>query len=76
MKLLNDLHNGAAEFEFWLEEDLKTLKRHRYAMKKEKDTSKIKDILKTLGNLKYDLSRYKKWAVQEVEEIEKHETRQ
>lgn len=71
MKLLNDLYNGVTEFEFWLEEDLKALKRHRYAMEKEKDASKIKDILKTLGNLEYDLSRYKKWAEQEVEKLEK-----
>ena len=71
MKTLNDLHSRAEELEFWIGKDLEALKRHRAVMLKEKDISKIRDISGTLDNLGYDLSRYKKWAGQEAEELEK-----
>ena len=73
MTPLYELESGASEFEFFLEKDLKALKKYRNEMQNQKDVSKIRDIAKELGRLEHDLTRYKKWADDKVEELERHE---
>ena len=71
IKPLHDLNSAASDFARCIMLDLKVLRRYRHKMCKEKDTSVLKSISKTLSSLELDTREYKKWAECETEAIEK-----
>ncbi len=73
--LLYELCDAESNFEMWLSVYAKALKRHNANMRDEKDVLKLKDILRTLNNLEYELAKYKKWVEQKVEKLDNEENR-
>lgn len=71
MKPLHELYTVASDFEFLVEGHIKTLKRHKEKMFKEKDASILKSISKTLSVMEDDIKEYREWAEREAEAMEK-----
>lgn len=68
--MLYELCDAESNFEKWLSIYAKALKRHNANMRDEKDVLKLKDILRTLNNLEYELAGYKKWVEQKIEKLD------
>lgn len=71
MKPLHELYTVASDFEFLVEGHIENLKRYKEKMCKEKDTSILKSISKTLSVMEDDIKEYREWAERELEAMEK-----
>ena len=71
MKPVHELYAVASDFGLLLEGHIKSLKKYKEKMYKEKDASILKSISKTLSVMEDDTKEYRKWAEREAEAVEK-----